>query len=686
MTVSPTTGRGDALDRVRRENETLYAVIKTVSSSLALDRVLAGIVEIATDATACHACFIYFMKEERLVLQAASPRYAHLVGELEWGIDEGLTGWVARTRTPEFIRERAMEDPRMKYIPELEEERFQSMVAVPLLYRSGAVIGVIVLHTEAPREFDDDVLKFLVHTASLAAGAIENAQLYEETRRRVDELTTLTRLSQSLAAVTLREDLHDAVTRGARELLGADSCQIWRLDAEADELLLAAADPPEPEGRAPRPGRAALLLDMVRRERRGAAPRSDVDDGERLLVAPLAAGDEQLGLLCCGVSGRSFGEEDAELLRAVANQTAVGLKKAELIERLTAENIVKDMFEALAAGSVKTAEAKAGEARCDLSRPHVFLHVERAPEAAGETDPREETPWPELAGRVQARLRRLYRRAFFDARHDSLRALVPLPALDAGAAEQLRLACEGLGADLGVDIGLSDTERGAASARRRMREAADAARIARSLAAEWRGRLVRAPRRIPLPREPRARGGSARPLRAGGGGADRVRPRTQRAARRHPRALPRRALQRGRQRPRPLHPSEHGAPAARADPADHEARPAGGGPPVAGAGAQGRAAAAGARGDRRVRSALGASAPAAHRQPDPEDGVADDVREKHEQDPPRLDQDGVLLRPQLDDREVAQAEERQEKDDRHLSDHEEEDHDRGHPIAGGAGR
>ena len=51
MTVSPVTEGGDALSRVRRENETLYAVIKTVSSSLALDRVLGGIVEIATDAT-----------------------------------------------------------------------------------------------------------------------------------------------------------------------------------------------------------------------------------------------------------------------------------------------------------------------------------------------------------------------------------------------------------------------------------------------------------------------------------------------------------------------------------------------------------------------------------------------------------------------------------------------------------
>ncbi len=481
MTVSRVTDSGDALARVRRENETLYAVIETVSSSLSLDRVLAGFVEIATDATSCHACFVYFLEGERLVLRAASPRYSKLVGALEWGVDEGLTGWVARTRTPEFIREKALEDPRMKYVPELDEERFQSMVAVPLLYRSGAVIGVVVLHTEAPREFDDEVLNFLVHTASLAAGAIENAQLYEETRRRVDALTTLTRLSQALAAVTLREDLHDAVTRGARELLGADSCQIWRLDQEADELVLAAADPPEPAGSSPRPGRAALLLDMVRREQRNGrnqATRGDLDGGERLLVAPLAAGDEQLGLLCCAVTGRGFGEDAGELLGAVANQTAVGLKKAELIERLTAENIVKDMFEALAAGSVQTAEAKAIEARCDLSRPHVFVHATRAPAAGAD-----EAPWPDLASALQSRLRRLYRRAFFDARHDALRALVPLPALDKGAGEQLRRSCEDLGDDLSLNIGLSDVDRGAAGARRRMREAADAARIGRSLAA-----------------------------------------------------------------------------------------------------------------------------------------------------------------------------------------------------------
>ena len=135
----------------------------------------------------------------RLRIRAASRVYAHVVGKVEFGLDEGLTGWVARTGEPAFIREEALSDPRMKYVPELEEERFQSMVAVPVPARSGEVLGVVVLHTVAPREFDEGVLNFLVHTASLVAGAIENARLYEESRARVDALTNLAQLSERIA-------------------------------------------------------------------------------------------------------------------------------------------------------------------------------------------------------------------------------------------------------------------------------------------------------------------------------------------------------------------------------------------------------------------------------------------------------------------------------------------------------
>ena len=139
-------------------------------------------------------------------------------------------------------------------------------------------------------------------------------------------------------------------------------------------------------------------------------------------------------MICCLARDRRFTDEDAELLGAVANQTAVGLKKAELIKRLTAENIVKDMFDALAAGSIEAAQAKASQARCDLAGPHLFLQVERAPRA---DDP--SAGWPELASRLETRLRRLYPRAFFDSRHDRVRALVLLPSTNGGAVEGMRV-------------------------------------------------------------------------------------------------------------------------------------------------------------------------------------------------------------------------------------------------------
>ena len=95
------------LERVRLESDTLYAIISAVGSSLDLSRVLDGIVELVTEATECHACFVYLRDGERLRIRAASQIYAHVVGKVEFALDEGLTGWVARTgRPPSSVRTR----------------------------------------------------------------------------------------------------------------------------------------------------------------------------------------------------------------------------------------------------------------------------------------------------------------------------------------------------------------------------------------------------------------------------------------------------------------------------------------------------------------------------------------------------------------------------------------------------
>ena len=444
----PDTDLAAQLDRVRLESDTLYAIIAAASSSADLSRVLEGVVELLTEATSCHACFVYIRDDERLRLRAASKVYAHLVGEIELGLDESLAGWVARRGEPAVIREGALADPRSQFVPELDEERFQSMVAVPVPARSGEVIGVVVLHSAAPREFDDNVLNFLVHTASLVAGAIENARLYEEARGRVEALTGLAELSQRIVAVAGREELYAVVTDGVRRLLGFDACQLHLRDGEGRRLELVASDPP---GEVPSP----------RVERRAALPG---DRGDAGFLVALRAGPARPNV-----------HED-ELLQAVANQVALALGKAELIERLTAGNLVRDMFEALAAGALDVAEARARAAACDLDRPHVLLHVSR-----GSDDDR---AWPALAERVEGRLRTLDAGALCDAGRETLRALLPLrePAVEALAA--LRGPLAELGTSERVHIGMSAVRSGSGGAGSSLREAADAARVSRALAPE----------------------------------------------------------------------------------------------------------------------------------------------------------------------------------------------------------
>ena len=131
----------------------------------------------------------------------------------------------------------------MKYVPELEEERFQSLLAVPIVGRGGEAIGAITAHTEAPREFSDAEVDFIVTSASLVASAIENARLYEETRLRVAELEQLTELAEAIARAEALDELLQTVVADARPLLGARACHVYLLDPAREELDRVASDP-----------------------------------------------------------------------------------------------------------------------------------------------------------------------------------------------------------------------------------------------------------------------------------------------------------------------------------------------------------------------------------------------------------------------------------------------------------
>lgn len=424
----------------RRNADVLYEVISTVASSLELDEVLRAVVRLLSDASAVHACFVYLLDDtgERLVLAAASEPYGHLVGQIGLERGEGLAWWVVDRNEPAFIREGLLDDPRVKYVPELEEERFQSLLSVPIHGRGGRAIGVVSAHTEAPREFTQAEVDFLLSSATLVAGAIENARLYEEMRTRVRELEALTRLAESIArAETLDELLPDVAAR-AQELLRARSASLYLLGSGDEELELRATAPAGAEARE-RIGLAEL------------GPRLARGGPSGRVAVPLVASEELLGLLV------AQGSSEVDLARAVASQAAVGIKKIQLIERLTEKNLIKDFFEDLAAGRVTPdLEGRAARLGCELDAPHLVLAAEPAGDA------------------LERALASALPHSLFDRREESLRALLRVPP---GGAERVEAAVRKAHAHAAADaaIGLSSVCAGAASFAEGFEEARQAA-------------------------------------------------------------------------------------------------------------------------------------------------------------------------------------------------------------------
>jgi GAF domain-containing protein len=381
------------MDVGTRSESFLARIVSTVASSLDLDEVLRAVVRLLSEGTDVHACFVYLVdeSEDALVLRAASDPFGHLAGRIRLERGEGLAWWAAEHREPAHVRDELLADPRVKYVPELEEERYQSLLCVPVQARDGTVIGVISAHTEAPHEFPQAGVDFIVSAASLVAGAIENARLYEQTRSRVRELEALTALAEAIAGADTLEELLPAATDGARGLLGATTTHLYLIEPGGDELVLVRSSPVRATAAA-RLGLSALGPQLAPRARRGK------------LSVPLVAEGELVGLVV------AEGSRSVELARAIAGQLAVGIRKVRLIERLTERTFVTDFLDELANGRPPSElDGRAARLGCDLAEAHLVVAVEPG------------------SDEVESAVRAAVPGAIVDRRDDRVRALVRVP-------------------------------------------------------------------------------------------------------------------------------------------------------------------------------------------------------------------------------------------------------------------
>lgn len=455
----------------------LYEIIRTVSSSVDLEQVLSAIVELVTEQTRAHATLIFIAEgpNDALVLRSVSDeRYRDQIGTVSMLHGEGLAGWVAKHREPVFIAENALQDPRVKYFPEFEEEKYQSIVSVPLIAPDDEMIGVIALHAEAPRVFTEEDAAFVIHSASLVASAIVNARLYEAARRRVRELEGLSVLSAAVSSAITLDDLLPTAANQALPLLNADAAHIYLLD-RGDRLQRHASAPEV--GDAP----SAVTVSELTEARRvgntssvqatlGAALWGGSPEPDSLLMPMLADGELLGALVAHAVDDRPFSDADRDLAASIASQVAVGIKKIRLIEGLEERNLIKDFFADLAAG--RFANGLSGRARrlgCDFNQPKLAVV------AIGWRDADDEGR-AEALERFRTGMMRALPGVLIDQRDEEAVALVP--ALGADETETLKRLEKALGEGvnrLPLVVGVSSPCLGAAALAIGLQEARQAA-------------------------------------------------------------------------------------------------------------------------------------------------------------------------------------------------------------------
>jgi phosphotransferase system enzyme I (PtsP) len=138
---------------------------------------LANVADLVAKRLDADVCSIYLTDPnfKSLTLSATIGLDSTAVSQVRLGYGEGLVGYVAERGEPIAV-ERAEDDPRFRYFPETREERYASLLAAPLLMQ-GSTIGVLVIQTALPRDFDHSDIELLQTCAQLLAPVVVNAQL-----------------------------------------------------------------------------------------------------------------------------------------------------------------------------------------------------------------------------------------------------------------------------------------------------------------------------------------------------------------------------------------------------------------------------------------------------------------------------------------------------------------------------
>jgi signal transduction protein with GAF and PtsI domain len=338
-----------ALREKTKELELLRQISESISCNLDLDNVLKQIIDIVVQVTKADACLLYLYNEQNheLVLKASKNPHHNLIGRIRLELGEGITGWVAREKRYVAIPKNANDDPRFKFFHHLPEDRYQAFLSIPVISKN-EVIGVINVQHKRPHRHSDNELNLLGTIGQQVGGAIENARLYDEMKRKAMQIETLSMVSRSISSNRYLEEILQLIVTTTAEMMNSKICSIMLLNDEKQELEIVATQSLSNEyrrkphlkvgesisGLAVRDKRPIAVLDVTMEEKYTYPELAKREGLCSLLSVPMRVKDRVIGVVNSYTSyEHKFNEEEIKILQAIANQAAVAIENTKLMQR-----------------------------------------------------------------------------------------------------------------------------------------------------------------------------------------------------------------------------------------------------------------------------------------------------------------------------------------------------------------
>ena len=337
-----------ALDHRSQEAAALRRIGEATGQVVNTDDILPLIAEVAVEVTGTESAQVYLFNDARdlLILRAATDEVgARLVGQIKLKVGEGITGWVAREKQHVAIASEAWSDERFKFVPQLEEEHYQSILSVPLLWR-GDCIGVINVRTQAPHDYTKTQVQLLSSIASQVAGAIAASRRYRSAEKRASHLSTVAEVSKTITSNLYLEEILQLAVAATAQTMNFKIVALLLVDEERNELVLKATQSQSKEyvrkpnlpiresvaGKAIDTGRIVTVAD-VKKDPEYRYPEVAKREGlTSLACVPLKVRERVIGVLNCYTEKpHEFSEDEISVLTTLGNQVAVAIENAKLM-------------------------------------------------------------------------------------------------------------------------------------------------------------------------------------------------------------------------------------------------------------------------------------------------------------------------------------------------------------------